>query len=140
MLKIPKIQTVSFFGTVAAGSNVTLISNKITSPFMVKRLRAAFPLGVNRLMTLRYLIVGTDYAPTDAVPAGTNLLGSIGQVDYLTGDDNIVQLDHQIVSPESNRFLAVYAENSDTFDHTIETQITIEFIDPEEVDPNNIGV
>lgn len=130
MRLVPSIQTISFFDSVSALSKRTLVSQRITSPFMVRRLRAAFPAGVDRQMTLRFYVVGTKEAPTDAPPSGASLLKAVGQVDYLTGDDNVIDVAHEVVSHEANQYLAVYADNADTFDHTIECQVTIEFIDP----------
>lgn len=129
MQLVPKFQTISFFDTVDLSSNLTLISGKLTSAFKTKRIRASFPSGVNRLMRLRFYIVGTPDAPTTSAPIGTNLLSSVGQVDYITGDDNVIEFDHEIMSPESNKYIAVYAENADVFAHTIECQVTVEYLD-----------
>lgn len=129
MFLTPKVQTISFFDTVALSSNMTLISGKLTSAFKVKRIRASFPSGVNRLMRLRFYIVGTPEAPTANPPIGTDLLGSVGQVNYITGDDNVIEFDHEIMSPDSNKYIAVYAENADVFAHTIECQVTVEYLD-----------
>jgi hypothetical protein len=131
MFLAPKTQTISFFGTVALSSNVTLISGKLTSAFKVKRIRASFPSGVNRLMRLRFYIVGTPDTPTASPPIGTDLLSSVGQVNFITGDDNVIEFDHEIMSPDSNKFIAIFAENADVFEHTIECQVTIEYLDLE---------
>lgn len=129
MYKPPKIQTITFFGRVSASSKLTLLSKKITAPYKIKRIRAGFPSGTNRLNLLRYYITQSTDAPTANPPIGTNILLSIGQVDYVTGDDNIVDFEHEIINAEANTYVAVYAENQDVFEHTIETQVTIEFLD-----------
>lgn len=134
MFIAPKQQTISFFDSVNASSNKTLLSKNITTPFKIKRIRASFPAGVNRLMLLRFYIVGTTDAPTTQAPTGTDILQSVGQVNYITGDNNFIDFEHELVSPEGNRRVAVYAENTDTFAHTIECQVTIEFIDPRELE------
>ena len=129
MFIAPKLQTISFFDTVDLSSNKTLVSQKITSAFKVKRIRASFPSGVNRLMRLHFYIVGTPETPTTEPPIGTNILKPIGQVDFLTGDDNEISIEHEIISPDSNKYIAVYATNADVYDHTIECQVTIEYLE-----------
>lgn len=124
-----KIQTISFLGTVAAGSNLTLVSKRITLPFKTTKIRASFAPGVNRLMRLYYFISKDPSAPTTEEPKGTNILASLGQVIYLTGDEEFKDLPHEVECPESGAYLKIYAVNSDASDHTIDSQITIEFLE-----------
>jgi hypothetical protein len=121
----PKIQTVTFFDTVVASTSKTLLSKKITAPFKISKVRAAFPAGVNRLLLLRFFIVSSTDLPTTAPPIGTDVLFSLGQVNYVTGNDNFVEFEHELLSLEANKYIAVYAENQDAFPHTIECQVTI---------------
>jgi len=132
MFIAPKVQTISYFGVVGPLANLTLMSQKITSAFKVKRIRASFPSGVNRLMRLNFFLVGTPEAPTTRAPIGTNVLQSRGQVAFITGDDNVIEFDHEIISPDANKYVAVYAENADVFLHTIECQVTIEYFELDE--------
>ena len=128
-MKEPRLQTISFFGSVAASSKLTLVSQKISTAFKTKILRASFAPGVNRLMTLKFFISQDPSAPTTEEPQGVNILKQLGQTSYLTGDDEFKEFPHETVYPERNAYLKIYAENSDTFEHTIDAQITIEFID-----------
>lgn len=127
MLTPPKMQTISFFGTCPASSNVTLVSGMLSDAFKVKRIRASFAPGVERLMTLKFFVSGDKSAPTTEEPQGTNILKQTGQVAYLTGDDEFKEFPHEIIMSERNAFIKVYAENSDVFEHTIDAQITIEY-------------
>jgi len=122
-------QTISFFGTVPANSNLTLVSKRITLPFRTKRIRASFAPGVQRLMKLYYFISQDPSAPTNEEPKGFNILSSLGQVNYLTGDDEFKDLAHEVENKESGAYIKIYAINSDSYDHTIDSQITIEFIE-----------
>lgn len=128
-MKQPNQQTISFFGSVGAGANVTLVSKLLSSKFKTKIVRASFAPGVNRLMTLKFFISPDDNNPTTEEPTGTNIFSTIGQVPYLTGDDEVKTLPHEVLQTERNSFLKVYAENGDTFSHTIDAQITIEFLE-----------
>lgn len=122
-------QTVSFFGTVGASANLTLVSKQISGAFNVKKIRASFAPGVNRLMKLKFFISSDPEAPTTAAPNGVNILQQTGQANYITGDDEFKEFEHEITNPTRNSWLKIYAENADTFDHTIDAQITIEYID-----------
>jgi hypothetical protein len=128
MAKIPKLQTISFFGTCPANANITLVSNFIDVPFNTKKIRASFAPGVERLMTLKYFISGDKNAPTTEEPQGINILAQIGQARYITGDDEFKEFEHETIHQVAGGYLKVYAENSDVFDHTIDSQVTIEFI------------
>jgi len=125
----PTLQTISFFGTVNASSNLTLVSKKISAPFKTKMIRASFAPGVNRLMTLKYYISQDPSAPTTEEPQGINILKQIGQVPYITGDDEFKEMPHEVIHHEKNAYIKVYAENSDIYNHTIDTQVTIEYIE-----------
>lgn len=131
-MKTPKLQTISFFGTVNASSNLTLVSKRITTPFKTKIIRASFAPGVNRLMFLRYFLSPDPTAPTTPVVSGVNVLEVVGQVNYITGDDEIKELEHEIIQKEAGIFIKVYAENTDGFSHTIDTQVTIQFEDEDD--------
>lgn len=130
-MKIPKLQTISFFGTVNASSNLTLVSKRITAAFKTKIVRASFAPGTNRLLLLRFFISPDPTAPTTAVVSGVNILAAIGHVNYITGDDEFKEFPHEVIQREAGMYLKVYAENTDGFSHTIDTQVTIEYIDEE---------
>jgi len=125
----PKTQTITYFDTVDPNSRKTILSKKITAPFKTKKFRASFPAGTNRLNKLRFFIVSSPDAPTLEPPVGTDLLFSLGQVNYITGSDNSIEFEHEVINRESNVYIAVHAENTDAFAHTIECQVTIEFIE-----------
>ena len=122
-------QTISFFGTVAAAANVTLVSQRITAAFRTKIIRASFAPGVQRLMRLFFSISRDPSAPTTKFPEGTNILASTGQVTFITGDDEFKTFPHEVETQEAGAFVKVFAENTDAAEHTIDTQVTIEFID-----------
>lgn len=121
----------SFFGTVAASSNVTLVSRKITAPFITKRIRASFALNVNRTLQLSFFISPDAENPTDVRPNGSSLLAQLGQVDFVVGDDEIKEFNVEVESPTANQWLKVFAVNADSFEHTIDAQIAIEFMETE---------
>lgn len=123
-----RLVTVSLFGTVGPGANLTLVSKKIGVPFITRRVRASFAPGVNRTMTEKFFVSGDDDAPTANEPNGTNILAQTGQVTYLTGDDETKDFSQETEITESNKFIKVYAENADSFSHTIDVQVTIELL------------
>ena len=124
-----KLQTISFLGTVGAGVNKTLVSQRISLPFRTKKIRASFAPGVQRLMKLYFFISQDPTAPTTEEPKGNNILASLGQVSYLTGDEEFKDLAHEVECPTAGAYIKIYAVNSDAFEHTIDAQVTIEFIE-----------
>ena len=128
-MKEPTLQTISFFGTVTAEENLTLVSQRITNKFKTKSIRASFASGVERLMKLYYFISLDPSAPTTEFPKGTNILQSTGQASYITGDDEFKEFPHEVLYTERGAYIKIYAVNTDTFNHTIDSQVTIEYID-----------
>lgn len=126
-------QTISFFGTVGAGLNLTLVSQRISLPFRTKKIRASFAPGVNRLMRLYFFISLDPEAPTLTPPQGVDILKAIGQVTYITGDEEFKEVPHEVLNISRGAYIKVYAVNADAFEHTIDCQVTIEFI-PEQHD------
>jgi hypothetical protein len=122
------IKTVSFFGTVSAGSEVTLVSDRISSPFEVQSISAHFALNQARTVLLSFFIAPDKSAPATGKPTGFNILAEYGHVDYIAGDDDTKQLTCQANSQSSPSWLKVYAINSDTYDHSIDVQITIKIL------------
>lgn len=123
-----RLQTCSFHSTVAASSKKTLVSNKIDLPFRTKRIRAAFAPGCDRLLQLSFYISPDDSDPTIEAPTGDNIFAMLGPQTYIVGDDNIVDFVHEIDIAVAGRYLKVYANNTDTYEHTIDVQITLEII------------
>ena len=127
-----RITTISFFDFVAASSNKTLVSQRIGTPFRIKHIQASFAPGVERLMKLYFFVSPDSAQPTTKVPTGTNLLAQTGQARYLTGDDESKGFGLEVYFAERGYYVKVYAENTDTYAHTIDVQITIELEEPEE--------
>ena len=125
--------TISFFGKVSAGSKKTLVSRRINVPFGTKRVRASFAPGVNRLMQLYFYISPDPSAPTTSPPTGYNILAQTGQADFITGDDEIKDFQMEIMELTRGQYVKVYAVNEDTYPHTIDVQITVEFAYLEEI-------
>jgi len=129
MEETKRLAAVSFFGTVAASSKATLVSKRITSPFRIKKIRASFAPGTDRLLNLYFFISYDDSAPTTAQPTGTNILSQTGQVTYITGDDEYKEVEVEVEQREAGAYIKIYADNTDTFEHTIDSQIIIEMLE-----------
>jgi hypothetical protein len=121
-----RLSTISFFGTVPPLSNTTLVSRRITSNFTVKEIAASFALNTNRQLRLYFFISYDTEAPTDKEPQGINILKQLGQVDYLVGDDERKVVKIEIKEFVKGAYIKVYAVNEDTYEHTIDAQVTVE--------------
>jgi len=123
-----RLMTVPFFGTCLASSEVTLVSKRINVPFRVARIRASFALNNNRTLLLRFFVSPDDTAPTTGKPTGVSILAERGQVDYITGDYEVKEFPTEILFKEAGYYIKVHATNNDTFDHTVDAQITVELL------------
>lgn len=119
------VDTISFFGTVAANSNVTLVSKRITVPFELQGITASFALNTNRTLQLEFFIAPDDSAPTDKPLHGFSVLSELGQVEYLTGDDDSKKIPMRVAVRVAGMFMKVFATNTDSFAHTIDVQMFI---------------
>lgn len=136
-MKEPLTQTISFLGFVPPNSNRTFVSQRLTLPFKTKKIAASFTPGVWRLLNLQFFLSRDPEAPTLAPPQGVNILSSHGQVNFLTGDEDRKELEHEVEFSESGGYVKVYATNTDTFEHVVDAQVTIQFI--EEYDNSKIN-
>lgn len=118
--------TLPFSGSVAAGGELTLVSQFLNFPYTIRSLHASFALGANRTLQIRFILSRDPEAPATGQPTGNDLLSTHGQVPYLVGDDERKEFPHEIQIPDSGTYLKVYGNNSDAFAHTIDAQIVID--------------
>lgn len=125
-------KTVSFVGTVSARSKLTLVAHRISTAYKIKRIRAKFGEGNVNALLLRFFHSLDDEAPTDGAPNGISLLADYGQVDYIVGNADDKDMDHEVFIEEAGGFLKVYADNQDYFEHLVDVQIYIVPVPEEE--------
>lgn len=123
-----RVVTVPFSGTVLAGSTKVLSCPLITTPFEVLRIMTSFPLNTNRTVQQEFYISEDNDEPTSGKPSGINILAEYGQVGYVVGDDEQKILHTSAVQETGNSYLKVYANNTDSFSHTIDVIITIKIL------------
>ena len=122
------MKTVSFFGVCALSAELTLVSKRIGHPYRIKHISTRFAPGCNNLMPLRFYTSLDDQAPATGEPSGISMLRDYGQVDYVTGNADTKEMDHELEVNEAGSYLKVYAVNADTFEHSVNVQITIQEI------------
>lgn len=120
------ITTLAFHGTVDANSNKTLVSKRITVPFVTHKLKASFALNCNKLLRIEFFVSPDDSTPTAKPLTGISLLSELGQVSYLVGDDEDKEVPLKVLVDSAGMFLKVYAQNTDSWAHTIDAQIFIQ--------------
>ena len=119
------VLTLSFYDTVAANAMKTLVSGYIKFPFTIEKLRAQFALNCNRQLRLRFFISPDDSAPTTFNLPGHNILEPLGNVDYIVGDDEPIEIPYRIAVEEAGMYVKVFAENVDSYEHSIVAQVFI---------------
>jgi hypothetical protein len=126
---IGRILTIPFRGGVSASSNRVLVSNRIDSPYRTKSFHIKFELNTQRTVRLRFFM-GEDSDDTFAnVERQNDLFRQLAQDSEFAGDDQDIDLQHEVQIPQRGTFLKVLAENDDLVDHFFDAQITIELLD-----------
>ena len=121
-------RTVCFFGSCDALSSKVLVSQRISSPFVLSEIRASFALNTARTLNLYFFISQDPSVPVAGEPSGFNCLDEYGQVSYLTGDDELKTVKNNSLINIHPSWLKIYAVNSDFFVHTIDVQIDITIV------------
>ena len=120
------LKTVSFYGICLANSELTLVGDVIGHPFQLRRIRCKFAAGVANEMRLRFILSEDDDAPAIGQPSGVSVLLDYGQVDFVTGEDEVILMDHEVDVAIANSWLKVHADNRDFNDHAVNVQLTID--------------
>ena len=118
--------TLHFHDSVDPLSEKTIVSERINFPFRITQIIVGFPPGTNRLVRIKIFVAADDSAPTSGEPEGVNIFAQYGQRDYVTGDAAMLRFPHMIDVPERGMWIKVYANNLDTYSHTIDVHVTIE--------------
>jgi hypothetical protein len=119
------VMTIVYRGTVERNSVKTLVSGHINFPFNIERIRAQFPLNTNCTVRVRVFISPDNSDPASIDQTGHNLLKPIGQVDYIEGDDEVVEIPYRVYSAVSGMWVKIVLENLDSYEHTIRGQVFI---------------
>lgn len=119
------ILTLPFNGSVERNASVVLVSQRVTFPFNIERIRVHFSLNTNKTVQIRCFVSPDSEAPVSGPPSGTNPLSPLGQVDYLVGDDETVELPYRALVDTGGYYLKIYAVNNDSYDHTVDAQVFI---------------
>ena len=126
-----RLVVIPFFATVPSGCTRVYVSQRISTPFLTREFAISFALNTNRMMQVSFYISPDSQTP-NAAPSGFSIFSPLGQVDYVTGDDERKVLKHASFVKESGMFLKVLAVNVDGVDHTLDAQITIELFPRED--------
>lgn len=119
------VLTLSFKGLVDASSKATLVSKRITFPFTLEKVRAQFALNTNRELRIEFYISPDDSTPTDKPLTGHSVLSTLGQVAYIVGDDEPIEIPHRLAVKEAGMYIKVFADNQDSYPHSIVAQVFI---------------
>jgi len=131
--------TISFVGTVGAGAEKTLVSQRISTPFNIKQVSVSFPGGHNRLVQISVFISPDPKAPTTGKPTGLNIFEALGQVNYIVGNNEQKKMFIEKPYTVKGGYVKIYAINNDGVQHTIDAQVTIELLEHDNANSPNKG-
>lgn len=132
MNKGKRIATVNFFDTVAPNSSKTLVSKQINNKYRIKSFKISFAPGTNRLLELEPYVSPDADDPSDGSINGVNLIQQFSHKEVIVGDDERKRLEQNIIVAQRNTWLKIFANNTDSNEHSIDAQITVEIPQPGE--------
>jgi len=116
----------SFQGSVEASTRATLVSARVGFPYQIKHIRVKCALGQFGLVRYYFVVSQDNTAPTSGLPSGQNILAQYGNVDYVLGDDDVLDMNDQTFIARMPTWVKVHAYNTDTYPHTVNVLVTIE--------------
>lgn len=119
------IVTLLYDGSVGAGAGVTLVSKRLTFPFTTERFRVHFALNTNKTLRIRFFISADASAPTAQPVVGHNIFAPLGQVDYIVGDNQEVEVPYRVKCVDRGTYIKLFAENLDANPHTIDAHVFV---------------
>ena len=118
--------SIPFYGTVTASATTTFVSQFLGFPYVLEKIRVKFALGHVGLVQHKFFVSPDNVVVTSGTPNGINVLSQNGQVDYLVGDDDVLEIQDQTDVKQRGTWLKVLAINADTANHTVNVIITID--------------
>jgi len=126
------LQTLQFHGTCSAYGELTIVSDKVNTPFVIRKYHIGFAPGCDRLLQIKVFISPDPTAPSVGEPTGTNVFAQFVANPYIIGDDSVVEIEDNTYVKQRGVWLKVYAKNEDSYDHTVDVRITIDIEYPQE--------
>lgn len=123
------MKTVSFFGQCAARSTLVLVSQLITHPYFLRRVRSSFSEGCFNLLRLEFFISSDNEAPASGKPSGSSILADYGQVDFVAGNSEVVDMRHEVEVPQGGSYLKIYADNLGYEAQDVNVQMFLELVE-----------
>ena len=120
------MKIITFFGTCSARSELTIVSQQISTPFVLRKIHMSFGEGCNNLMQISVFTAPDNQAPTTGKPNGVNAMQEYGQVNYIVGDGDQKDVEHEVKINVANTYIKVYANNTDYYDHDVDVIVTVE--------------
>ena len=121
-----KMITIPLHGSVTAGARVTLVSRRLSFPYIIRKVRVSCALGHERTVEHYFYVDYDDSAPTTAPTMQENILAPHSPYPYLVGDDNEVVAEVSENVYVKGTYLKLHGSNSDTSTHTLDGSFTIE--------------
>ena len=125
-LEARRVVEIPFYGSIGAGAFLTLVSNRISYPFRVTRLKMIFDELANNLVTHQWLTSGNRNVSTTGPPSGDLIGRRESTTPTFTGRGLIRVVDLNDEYPEGDLFIKLYTFNGLGVAYPINASCTIE--------------
>lgn len=121
-----RIVEIPFFGTVAAGLFLTLVSGMVTDPFRITRLKMIFDEKSNNLIQHSWWTARDGQGSTTGNPSGDRLGARESPTGVYVGRGIIRVVDVNLEFPEGRRYIKMHTFNGLGVAYIINGSCTIE--------------
>jgi len=125
-LEARRVVEIPFYGTVGAGAILSLVSNRISYPFRITRLKMIFDEIANNVVQHRWFTSGNPQVSTTDVPSGDAIASRETPLPIFVGRGLVRIVDINEEFPEGDLFIKLYTLNGLGVAYTINGSCTIE--------------
>lgn len=106
-------------GTVNPAAQITLVSRRLSFPYIIDSLSVSFPIGADHLVRVTPLLSLDPSVSTAGPPPGNFLLSYCSPDVYILGDDASFFFPMNLHVPQRGTYLKCHLNNLDAFVHRI---------------------
>jgi hypothetical protein len=117
---------IPFISAIAANTQLTLVSARITFPFVIVGVEIVFRDDAANNLLEYVLLSGNTNTSTTAVPPDLNAFSQYAPNPYFIGEGVVKRADCYVYAPSGYQFVKVHTVNNNAYAQTVNVTVTIE--------------